>query len=203
MNNPRTHEQETALYSYRIASADMKYIEINTRKIYLRADPVKGLVLRGELPGCGPSCHASLSEVFLEYSMSCKGCEEPSVMLESVDQFGKRLGTKVASIFLAEYPERKAQDIVPIIFDCVVESMGVPFQKESGRSHQTYQLQESPLGISAGMSGLKLWVSPAYQGLVAFFESILQTVGGGWALHSPKVSDKDYRLLAINLKKAS
>jgi hypothetical protein len=178
----------------------MRYIEINTREIYLRQDPALGLVLRGEIPECGPSCHANLSKLFLEYAMSCKGYEDSSVMLESVELFGEQLGAKVASKFLTQYQGKSSQEIVPIIFDCVLASMEGQYRKESTNESLKIAFLESPLAITAGKNNLHLWVSPAFQGFVAFFESILNSVGGGWTLLSPKLGDSNASLQEISLK---
>ncbi len=198
-----TDQEDAVLYSYRVASADMKYIEINTREICLRHEADQGLVLRGEIPGCGISCQANLSEVFLEFAMSCKGCEDSSVMMESVANFGERLGEIVSQAFLTRFPEKTPQELVPLLFDCVLESMGVPYRKETSQDSLDFTLLESPLGIKAGRSGLKLWISPAYHGFVTFFESILSTAGGGWELVAPKSSGSDHSLTAIRLQRAA
>ena len=62
--------QGEPLLSYKIASSNMRYIEINEREIYLRQDPQLGIVLLGEVPFCGPDCNANLSQMLLEYTMS-------------------------------------------------------------------------------------------------------------------------------------
>ena len=87
---------DSPLYTYEIASGDMRYIEINERNLYLRRDPSLGLILRGELPGCGAGCYADLSQVMLEYAMTCEGCKSPQEAAEYVANFGKRLGEILA-----------------------------------------------------------------------------------------------------------
>lgn len=203
MTAAASNAQSPLLSSYRIASGDMRYIEINIREVYLRQDPVLGVILRGEIPECGPSCHANISKVFLEYAMSCKGYEDTSVMIESVVEFGEQLGDKLASVFQAQYPDMTPREIVPAIFDCVLASMEGESQKDSTPDRLKITFLESPLALTAGKNNLQLWISPAYQGFVAFFESILRSVGGDWTLHSPKLSDSEYSLLVINLKIAA
>jgi hypothetical protein len=192
---------ETLLFSYRIASGDMKYIEINTREIYLRRDPAGGFVLRGEIPDCGASCYATLSRVFLEYAMSCRGLEDSSEMLETVIQFGEQLGQKMAASFKSHDQDNGAQDLVPVIFDCIIASMEGQFKKEGGDDHLAFTFQDSPLATTAGKYGHHLWISPAYQGFVAFFQSILKSTSGGWDLIKPKSDDLDQSLQVIRLKK--
>lgn len=203
MPTVRSKDKEKLLYSYRIASADMRFIEVNTREIYLRHDPTKGLVLRGEIPGCGSICHAGLCTIFLEYAMSCKGFEGSSLGLESIEQFGKRLGNLVASVFLTRFPEASAQEIVSVIFDRVLASMETRARQESTGDSLKFTFVDSPLTMAAEASGLKLWVAPAYQGFVAFFESLLHAVGGEWALISPNLYKRDICLQMIQLNQAT
>ena len=44
---------QAPLFNYTLASADMRYIEVGERLIYLRTDPDRGPVIRGEIDGCG------------------------------------------------------------------------------------------------------------------------------------------------------
>lgn len=200
---PIPQTQEPVLYVYRLASADMRYIEINIREIYLRQDPSKGPILRGELPECEPSCYADLSEIFLEYAMSCNCYKNASAMPDSVVQFGERLGEKVAAVFLGQYADSPAQDIVPIIFDCVLESMGVQYQKVATAKEFHIAFQDPPLSATAGKSGLQLYVSPACQGFLAFCESILKAAGGAWTMLPPNLLNGEDSLQTIRLKKTA
>jgi hypothetical protein len=84
--------QDAPIFSYAIASGDMRYIEIGEREIYLRNDPKVGLIYRGEIAGCGPECHFELNEILLEFAMSCEGCREESFATKEVIQFGEHLG---------------------------------------------------------------------------------------------------------------
>jgi hypothetical protein len=200
---PIPQTQEPVLYVYRVASSDMKYIEINIREIYLRQDPSKGSILRGELPECGQSCHADLSEIFLEYAMSCRCYENALAMPDSVMQFGERLSEKVAAVFLSQYADSPAQDIVPIIFDCVLESMGVHYQKLATADEYHVAFKDPPIGATAEKSGLQLYVSPACQGFIAFCESILEAAGGAWTMLTPKDFNGEDCLQTFRLKRTA
>jgi hypothetical protein len=202
MDAANTRHQDAVLYSYRIASADMKYIEINTREIFLRDDPASGLILRGEIPECGPFCHADLSEVFLEYAMSCKGCEESSVMLASTVEFGERLGKNTAARFRERFPGRAPEDLVPSILECVLTSLGAGYQTTHTAERLSYRLAEPPLDSRAGGSGLNLLVDPAFKGFLSFVNSILTETGGRWKLVSPTPDDLDIRLTELHLDAA-
>ena len=202
MHSAASADLSTALYSYRIASADMKFIEIHTREIYLREDEERGLVLRGEIPGCGPACGVDLGEVFLEYAMSCKGCADTTVLMESVTQFGERLGAKFTSTFINYHRDHDTEQLVSIIFECVLDSMGGNYQKHHADNHLHFQLLKSPIEASAGQSSLQLWSMPAQQGFRAFIESILKILGGGWVLMHPEPGEPAAVLSAIRIQKS-
>ena len=66
MTSQADQTQDAHLLSYVIASADMRYVEVNRREVYLRQDPELGLIVRGEMEGCGPACYVDLNQVLLE-----------------------------------------------------------------------------------------------------------------------------------------
>ena len=103
MSEKKVKIKEAPLLAYVIASADMRYIEINEREIYIRQDPVVGIVVRGEISGCGAGCYADLSQIFLEYAMSCEGCSDQTEGEKSVTRFGARLGAILAARLSEDY----------------------------------------------------------------------------------------------------
>jgi hypothetical protein len=186
---------DTALFSYVIASADMRYIEVNTRQIYLRDDPEQGLVVRGEIPGCGEGCYADLSQMMLEYALSCDGCREQDVAQSSVVEFGERLG-KVLAARLAQDPGRFAR-----AFDCVVRSLGVPFTAERSEASLRYALSTCPLCESGGKTGLKRELGLARQGFAALCQSLLGTLAPDWTMLSPLLGEPQETLEEVVLRR--
>lgn len=203
MSSAASVDLSTALYSYRIASADMKFIEIHTREIYLREDSANRLLLQGEIPGCDPDCRVDLGEVFLEYAMSCKGCADTTVLMESVSQFGERLGTKFTSMFMNYHQDQDREQLVSIIFECVLDSMGGNYLKDHAEDQLHFRLLKSPLNASAGQTALQLWSAPAQQGFVAFLESILKIIGGGWTLLPQEQREPAAVISAIRIQKTT
>ena len=80
------------LFSYVVASGDMRFIEIAERVLFLRHDPERGLVIRGEVPECGPACYANLSHILLEHVMGHEDRHQAKQTAKAADQFGQRLG---------------------------------------------------------------------------------------------------------------
>ena len=84
---------DTFLCSYSIASAEMRYNEVCSRDIFLRVDPEFGPIIRGEISGCEKGGFADLSQIFLEFALSCEGCKDLKVAEKSIICFGQHLGS--------------------------------------------------------------------------------------------------------------
>jgi hypothetical protein len=183
---PETSDiQDTPVLSYVIASADMRYIEIGKREVYLRNDPNAGLVFQGEIPGCRPDCFVDLSEILLEYAMSCEGYREQSVVSEEVAQFGEHLG----EILLAK-TYHNITDLSPIEklssdFKCVLNSMSVTYIEDSKENHLEYSLDCCPLSVCAKSTGLSRSVELADVSFTALCKSLVKALAPDWVLMQP------------------
>lgn len=95
---PETLEiQDAQVYSYVLASADMRYIEIGEREIYLSNDPKAGLLFQREMSGCRPGYFVDLSQILLEYAISCEECREQNAASEQVVRFGEQFAEILAA----------------------------------------------------------------------------------------------------------
>ena len=194
--------QEAHLLSYIIASSDMRYIQINERDVYLRHDPDLGLVIRGEVPGCGPSCDSNLSYMLLEYSMSCEDCRDHVKTAESVDRFGEHLGRVFIDGLYQEAPKVFKADQLADAFEIILNSMGVQFKKELTDEHLRYDLAHSPLHETAGKTGLVLQVAMAHRAFVALCKNILYVLALDWMLVQPSEPEFEDQLLEVLFVKA-
>jgi hypothetical protein len=192
---------DAPLFNYALASADMRYIEIGERVIYLRKEPERGLVLRGEIPGCGPGCFVDLSQIFLEFPMSCEGCREQGIVEEAVTFFGGRLGTVLSSRIFPPGTREPADVRLPRIFDCVFNSLDIPFllEKSSGRLH--YILRYCPFCDKDEHAGFTRTMEMARLGFIALIESILHNVAQDWTLEKPTRKQISYPLLEVILSR--
>lgn len=188
--------RDARLLAYTVASADMRYIEVNEREVYLRHDPTP--VVRGEMPGCDSSCDADLSLVLLEYVISCEGCKGEPIEAEAADRFGAQLGAKLVHHL---YPAPQDTPVVTRLsgaFNCILNSMYVSFSTEHTPEKRVwYTLAHNPLEATAQETGFSRGVNMAHRAFVACCASIVQTIAPDWALVQPSV---DTPLLAIDIR---
>ena len=189
--------QDAPVFSYRIASADMRYIEIGVREIYLRNDPEVGLVFRGEISGCGADCFENLSEILLEYALSCEGCQEPGVSANEVARFGEHL----AGILLAK-TRPKIVESPPIeklshAFKVILNSMNANYVQESQADRLSYTLDCCPLSECASRTGLRRNVEMAHISLIALCKRLIKALAPDWALVQPSEDANDLPLVQI------
>ncbi len=180
---------ETQLISYVIASAEMRYAEVSERDVYLRDEPRLGLVIRGEVSGCGRDCHANLAQVFLEYGMTCEGCQEPGVIEESVDRFGGRLGSLLIDALKPESSEVPIADQLIDALGIILNSMDAAFEIERTPEHLRFTMADCPIHNTAHKTGLNHEIAMAHRGFVALCESILQSLSLDWQL--VKLSERE------------
>ena len=133
--------QDAPVFSYPLASGDMRYIEIGERDIYLRKDPISGMVFRGEISGCGSECFVELNEILLEYAMSCEGCREKSIAAEEVAHFGQNLGKVLLDNTYDYIAELTKAEKLANTFRCILNSMSSKYTEHINASCLEYALE--------------------------------------------------------------
>jgi hypothetical protein len=181
--------RESLLFTYVIASADMRYIERSEREIYLRTVEGKGPIVRGEIPDCGPACFANLGQILLEYAMSCEGCKDDVIEAEMAEHFGERLGHVLANKLGQPEPDAPAFDRLEGAFLCVLNSMGVPFNLEKAADRLRCQLAEDPIDVAAAESGIQRGAAMARCAFVSLCSSLVKMLAPEWALERPSEAD--------------
>lgn len=188
---------DSPLFNYTIASADMRYIEIGERVLYLRTDPDLGTIVRGEIPGCGSGCYIDLSQVFLEFTMSCEGCREQDVVEEALVYFGERLGTLISTRLYPDDGQEQAVERLMGVFNCVLRSMKIPYSLEQQPDRLHYSFPSCPFCDYEAYAGFTRSMDMARLGFIALTESILQNVALGWVLEKPTKNDIKNQLLDV------
>jgi len=194
---------DAPLYTYVIASGDMRYIEINQRNLFLRHDPNLGLILRGELPGCGAGCYADLSQVLLEYAMTCEGCKSPQEASEYVAGFGKRLGEQLAQCLEVEIAPLTSHDRLPAAIEILLKSMVVAYTSEVSQQRLAYKLEHCPLCEAGSSSGMGREMEMARHGFAALCASLVAAVAPGWSVVSPTPQDAEQPLLSVIVERTA
>ena len=190
---------EAPLFNYTIASADMRYIEVGERMIYLRDDPKKGPIVRGEILGCGPGCYVDLSQIFLEFAMSCEGCREQDVADDSLTYFGERLGKILLARLYPDSSKRQAVDQLIHVFDCVYKSMNIPYTLDRSEGTLHYIFPQCPFCDQEEYAGFTRAMDMARLGFIALCECILQNFDSGWLLEKPTKEQISDPLLEVIL----
>jgi hypothetical protein len=177
--------QDKPVLSYALASADMRYIEIGERDIYLRIDPKLGLVFRGEIAGCGPDCYIELNEILLEYAMSCEGCKEESFTSSEVIRFGEHLAEILVETTSLRTAELSPPEKLSTLFECILNSMDAKYVEHSHINHLEYSLDCCPLHECAKNTGLNRSVEMAHLSFVALCNRLINEVAPNWQLMHP------------------
>ncbi|KAA3647285.1 MAG: hypothetical protein DWQ07_07215 [Chloroflexi bacterium] len=187
---PETLEtQDAPVFSYVLASADMRYIENGERDIYLRNDPELGLVFRGELAGCGPGCYVDLSQVFLEYAMSCEGCKEEGVGTEQAVRFGEHLAEVLLKITASDIADLPVTGKLSTTLKLVLDSMNATYVEEVKEGRLEYSLTCCPLSECGKSEGLGIGFEMAHLSFTALCKSLIKPLAPEWKLLQPSVSD--------------
>jgi hypothetical protein len=194
---------ESLLFSYVIAGAEMRYVPVNEREIYLRNDATRDLIVRGEVPGCGSNCYADLNQIFLEFALSCRGCKDGLIAAELAEGFGQRLGQLLVTKLYHEAPEASTIDQVAFIFKFILDSMNATFETTREPDLLHYDLDYCPIHQAAEEGGLNLGVAMAHRVFVALCESLLQSLAADWVLQKPSERETDDPILEITLARST
>ena len=191
--------QDIHLLSYVIASADMRYVEVNKRELYLRHDPTQGPIVRGEMEGCGPACYVDLNQVLLEHALSNEGCKDHIVAMEKAEHFGRRFAQALVSALGGAAAETPPADRLAVAYECLLRSMAVSFKARRDARHLRYDLSFSPLQRAAEGRALNLGLPMARWAFVTACESIAETLAPEWELLHPINRVVDRPILKIEL----
>lgn len=183
--------QDAPVYSYPIASADMRYIEVGERDIFLRENADVGYVFRGEIPGCGAEYFVGLNEILLEYAMTCEGCKERSVAQKEVMRFGAYLGEILTLKLYPDIAELPALEKLAHAFKCVLTSMGAKYILESKEQQLEYSLDCCPLSECARDTGLGRSFEMAHLSFTSLCKSVISALAPDWVLVKPTEDDNN------------
>lgn len=202
MSVPADSNTQLQIYSYKIASKDMRYIEINQRNILLYQDPKQGLILRGELLDCREGCYADLSEMLLEYAMTCEGCKSQQEAEEYLAIFGTHLGEILGQRLAPNFKDQELVKRVIIAFEIILKSMTVPFSLEHSQDRLHFILEYCPICDSGKRHGLNRNQELARNGFISLCLSLLHELAPQWSLRIPSLQDPQKDLLEILIVQA-
>lgn len=181
--------REAPLFSYPLASGDMRFIQVNERIIFLRNDPDLGPLLRGEISGCGSSCFADLAQILLEFGMNCEGCKDQKSAESEIAAFGERLGISLVNELSQYLGDQHPQDRLASVLICVLNSMDVPFTFQHTPEKLHFTLAHCPLCAAGSKSGLNREMALARLGFAALCQTLVQSLSPEWKLIKPSPQD--------------
>ena len=188
---------DTFLCSYTVASADMRFIEICIRDIYLRRDCESNPILRGEISDCGSGSAVDLNQIFLEYSLSCEGCKKKEIAEESVIKFGEQIGRILVDTLYQDNTDIPIIEKISTTFQCVLDSMTVPYSVAPSSDILQFNLSFCPIRETAKKNGLTRGITMAHRSFIAFCTCIIQNLSPHWIMLNPTEADIDSPLHEI------
>ncbi len=203
MTSQADQTQDAHLLSFVIASADMRYVEVNKREVYLRQDPELGLIVRGEMDNCGPACYVDLNQVLLEHALSCEGCRDHVIAVETAEHFGRRFAQALVSALDAAAAATSPAERLAAAYECVLRSMVVPFEVQREAQSLRYDLSYSPLHQAAEGRALNLGLPMARWSFVTLCETIVKTLAPEWELLHPVYRAAERPIQTIELMASS
>jgi hypothetical protein len=159
----------TLVYEYTITSAEMRSLDQNLRKVMLLVDENGTPLLRGEVPDCGAECFANLSEVILEFIMSCEGCVDPQTLDRNLATFSTKLSKAIAIRTTGKTPQAQLKSSLDSIFSSMDGEYSIPDQLTDG----TFGFNECPICAASKRLGIQRGLKRAHR---AFYELCRLTI---------------------------
>jgi len=181
--------QTLFLCSYTVASAEMRFIEIGKRDIYLTRDYESNPILRGEISDCGPGSAVDLNQILLEYSLSCEGCKKLEIAEEAVIKFGEQLGKILVDTLYKDKTDIPSIEKITKTFKCVLDSMMVPYTVASASETLQFNLSVCPIRETAKKNGLTRGITMAHLSFIALCTCIIQNLSPHWVMLNPTEAD--------------
>ena len=132
------------LFRYIIASGEMRYIERTERLLYLEKIPEAGWIVRGVIPGCGPSCDAGLGQVIVEFIMSCGGLAEETLQA-ALRVFAQKNAASIVEGISTGRADLEFDGLIDQTLDCLFQSLGGEYELETDERSYTSRFDNCPL----------------------------------------------------------
>jgi hypothetical protein len=176
------------VFIYKLASADMRYIEIWEREIYLHYDPQNGHIFKGEVSSCGPECQIDLSEILLEYAMSCEGCQTQITATEEVVRFGRYLGEILGEQIIVIVDDLTSEQKLIYGIQCILNSGKGNYAENHLPGQIEFSLDCCPLSECASKTGFNRSVENAHLSFSSLCKGLIDTLDQSWELIQPSAN---------------
>lgn len=194
-------DADTLLFSFPIASGDLRFIEVNSREIHLIQLENSSIIIRGEISGCGSGCHIDLSEIFLEFAVSCKGCQDHKEAEDMVNNLGFHLADQVFQHLEQAAANKTIEQQILFTFECLMNSISTKHKTQQDGTDIIILFDQCPFTVAARTSGLDRGLALAYTGFISLCIQSLNLITPNWKLFYPPDFEQNGGLLKIILKK--
>jgi len=103
----------------------MRSVEINTREIHLYPKENYRFLIRGEIPECDREVSIDLSQIFLEFSLSCENYHEPVEAVASIKNFSICFANELIHQLETLISNLQTEENIQNIFYSIVRSLEV------------------------------------------------------------------------------
>jgi hypothetical protein len=163
------------LLTYNVASADLFYVEVEQRDIYVCDDPDKGFHIWGEMHGGRPVSAVDLCQIFLEAALSYRAIPDTDQARTKMRAFGEQIG-QVLGQHLMDSPRAEAfTNPAACALKCLLESMNACFTTERLDRELRFVVDGCPIYKIAELTGLRE-VELAHDGFDAMCQSLVHAL---------------------------
>ena len=171
------------LFRYIIASGEMRYIERTERLLYLEKISEGGWIVRGVIPGCGPTCDSGLGQVIVEFIMSCGGLAEETLQA-ALRVFAQKNAASIVESIGAGQSELTFDELVDQTLHCLFGSLGGEYEMRFDERSYSTRFDNCPL-CNQQESGLPRNAKVAHEVLLELVRAAIYKLDPAATVRSP------------------
>jgi hypothetical protein len=150
------------IFRYNIASCEMRFIERAERLIHIVYEADGRWLLQGSIPGCGPTCHADLAKVMLEYLLSCEGIRAGSKPTPG-SCFSEIVSSRLIGHLRTALPGSSEHELLESALGCLTNSFDAAPEEHFSIDQHSVLLSPCPLCARATEDGVRRMLDSAHR----------------------------------------
>lgn len=187
---------KSLLYEYRITSKEMRSLDQNIRRIYLGVNEDGLTVVWGEVPGCGEECNTNLSELILEFIMSCEGCKDPDVL----DQYQEIFCSKISNALSDQLQTVDAENQLRSLFEILFASMEGEYAIPEDMRTSPLGFERCPICVASTRMGMQRGLDQAHGTYFKLIQQLVQKASHKYSFTPLDDGDSPGHALKLFLK---
>lgn len=149
-----TESSARELFRYIIASGEMRYIERTERLVLLDHEPEDGWRVYGMIEGCGSACDVNLTQIILEFIMSCEGLDTATHQA-ALRVFSQKIAAAMVEQIKSSSADEQIEGLLDECLRCLLGSLGDRYVLKTDRSQISASFADCPLCALGGESGMQ------------------------------------------------